>query len=279
MTFVTFIQGMITIRPAAFTWPKVVIALSDGQKNIFSIRKFTLNLVSFFGISNQYSIRIVWLRNKLIIQWGSMLKIIQIPLGALQTNSYLLACTQTKQAAVIDPAWDGQLIFDQAAENGWTISHILLTHSHFDHVGGLAEIKQLTNAPIYIHPEAIPMLKAAPMAASMWQMQIPVPPAADKMLAAGDVILVGELKLEVLFTPGHAPGHVCFYLPAHNVIFDGDVLFQQSIGRTDLPGGDHALLMKSIKENLLDLPDETAVLSGHGPTTTIGQEKQWNPFL
>ena len=99
------------------------------------------------------------------------------------------------------------------------------------------------------------------------------------MLAEGDIIEVGKQKLEVLFTPGHAPGHVCFYLREHNVLFDGDVLFQQSIGRTDLPGGNYDLLMQSIVEKLLPLPDETHVLSGHGPATTIGQEKQWNPFL
>ena len=99
------------------------------------------------------------------------------------------------------------------------------------------------------------------------------------MLQAGDVIEVGELRAEVLFTPGHAPGHVCFHLPAHDVLFDGDVLFQGSIGRTDLPGGDFDLLMKSIEEQLMTLPDETVVLSGHGPATTIGQERHTNPFL
>ena len=207
------------------------------------------------------------------------MKILQLPLGPLQTNCYLLSCTTTGNAAVIDPSWSGQTIFDQAQEQGWTISHILLTHSHFDHVGGLAELKTLTDAPIYIHPDAIPMLEHAPLSAQMWQLTVPEPPPADEMLAEGDVISVGELEIEVLFAPGHAPGHVCFYLPEHHVLFGGDVLFQQSIGRTDLPGANHNQLIKNIKEKLLVLPDETTVLSGHGPATTIGREKQWNPFL
>ena len=207
------------------------------------------------------------------------IKILQLPLGPLQTNCYVLACEETGKTAVIDPSDFGQKIADTVAENGWEVSHILLTHSHFDHVGGLAELKTATNAPIYIHPDAVAMLEMAEMAASRWNIPIIPPPPADKMLAEGDIIEVGKQKLEVLFTPGHAPGHVCFYLREHNVLFDGDVLFQQSIGRTDLPGGNYELLMQSIQEKLLPLPDETHVLSGHGPATTIGQEKQWNPFL
>lgn len=208
-----------------------------------------------------------------------MIEILQLPLGPLQTNCYLVGCQDTMKAAVIDPSWNGRHIATLSNERGYTISHILLTHAHFDHVGGLAELKEETAAPIYIHPDAVPMLAHAAESAARFNLSLPTPPSAEKMLAGGDVIAVGQLKLEVLFTPGHAPGHVCFYIQEHGVLLDGDVLFQGSIGRTDLPGGDFPLLMKSIKEKLLPLPDETAVLSGHGSPTTIGQEKQTNPFL
>lgn len=208
-----------------------------------------------------------------------MIDIIQLPLGALQTNCYLLLCHSSQQAAVIDPSWDGRSIATAVAERGYHISHILLTHTHFDHVGGLAELKQASNAPIYVHAEAIPMLNLAPQAAARWGIELLPPPAADHLLEEGQTLQVGQQTLEVLYTPGHAPGHVCFYLSQHHVLFDGDVLFHRGIGRTDLPGSDHAALMHNIQHKLLTLPDETQVLSGHGPATTIGDEKKWNPFL
>ena len=121
-----------------------------------------------------------------------MIKIFQLPLGPLQTNCYLLACTQTRQAAVIDPAWHGRAIAQTAAANGFTISHILLTHSHFDHVGGLAELKEATNVPIYIHPDAVTMLEQANLSARYFQLEIPTPPSADEMLAEGQILQIGQ---------------------------------------------------------------------------------------
>lgn len=208
-----------------------------------------------------------------------MTEILLMPLGPLQTNCYLVACEETKQAAVIDPAWEGKRIAQEARQRGYTITHILLTHSHFDHVGGLAELKQETSAPIYIHEDAIPMLRHAPQTAAMWGLKVPEPPEAEERLAEGDTLSVGNLQFEVLYTPGHAPGHVSFYLPEDDACFDGDVLFQQGIGRTDLPGGDHQTLMHTIREKLFALPDETRIFSGHGSPTTIGDEKRLNPFL
>lgn len=208
-----------------------------------------------------------------------MIEILMLPLGPLQTNCYILACTETMMAAVIDPSWNGRSLAATLDEQGYTLSHILLTHSHFDHVGGLAELKEENPAPIHIHPEAVGMLSQATMSAAFWNIRILAPPPPDEMLADGQILQIGRLALHVLFTPGHAPGHVSFYLPEHNVLFSGDALFQGSIGRTDLPGGNHALLLRSIHEKLLPLPDETQVLSGHGPATSIGQEKQHNPFL
>lgn len=208
-----------------------------------------------------------------------MIQVRQLSLGPLQTNCYVVGCEETQLAAVIDPAWDGRAIVATAEDDGWEITHILLTHAHFDHVGGLEETKRLTGAPIYVHPDAVTMLSNTTMSAAFFGVRIPAPPPPDHLLSADQVLTVGKLNLRTLFTPGHAPGHVCYHLPEYQVLFDGDVLFRGGIGRTDLPGGDYDLLMNSIKSELLPLPDETRVFSGHGSVTTIGDERLSNPFL
>jgi hydroxyacylglutathione hydrolase len=208
-----------------------------------------------------------------------MIQIRQLPLGPIQTNCYLAACDQTGKAAVIDPAWDGAAIVQIAGREGWTISHILLTHSHFDHVGGLAAVKELTGAPLYVHPDARPLLEKSPLLVAQYGYEIDPPPPPDHLLAEGQTITVGQVVFKVMYTPGHAPGHVCFYAAEEGVIFDGDVLFGNGIGRWDLEGGDYDVLMASIEDKLMTLPDETRVLSGHGPATTIGAERPFIRYL
>lgn len=208
-----------------------------------------------------------------------MITVYQLPLGPLSTNCYILGCQATRRAAVIDPSWDGAAIKQKLDEEGLELSHILLTHTHFDHVGGLAELKALTGAPVWGHQDAIPMLERAETMANLWGIYVEPPPPIDELLTEGQRLHVGEIELEVMETPGHAPGHVSFYVPSHHLLFDGDVLFQEGIGRTDFPGGSYQLLMQTIWEKFMTLPDETRVLSGHGAVTTIGDERLRNPFL
>ncbi len=208
-----------------------------------------------------------------------MLQIRQLTLGPLQTNCYILGCEETLQCAIIDPAWNGRSIVEAAETDGWMISHILLTHSHFDHVGGLEEVKEVSGAPIFLHPDATEMLSGAPMSAAFFGVRMPSPPPPDDLLSEGQQLHVGKVDIKVILAPGHAPGHVAFYVPDYQVLFGGDVLFQGGIGRTDLPGGDYELLMQSISQKFLTLPDDTKVFPGHGPATSIEQERLYNPFV
>lgn len=209
-----------------------------------------------------------------------MIEIATYPLGRLSTNCYIVSCTITKKAAVIDPSDDGLFIARQIDEAGLTVTHILLTHTHFDHVGGLKTLQELwPTVPVYLHQDATELLAHAQAAGERWNVAIAQPDPADKFLSEGDVITVGNVALSVLHTPGHAPGHVTFYAAAAGVAFVGDVLFQGSIGRTDFPGCSFEQLMQSIEDKLLVLPNDTAVYPGHGAATTIGREKVSNPFL
>lgn len=208
-----------------------------------------------------------------------MVQIHKIALGPLGTNCYVAVCDETGEAAVVDPGWDGESLANHIKTSGWHVTHILVTHSHFDHVGGLAGLKEATGAPIYIHPEADRLLPAASRLAELWGLPIPDPPRGDVMLSDGQELVVGTVQLDVIHTPGHAPGHVCFWGRELAVLFGGDVLFQGGIGRTDLPGGDMALLMQTLHDKVLSLPDDTQVLPGHGPATTVGTERRTNPFL
>ncbi len=201
-----------------------------------------------------------------------------LPVGPLQTNCYIAACQETMACAIIDPGGDAREILSFVQEQKLAVKHILLTHAHFDHIGAAAELVEASHAPLAIHPGDEALLKVGG-GGILWGYAIRPISRPDVQLAEGQVIEVGTLRLRVLHTPGHTPGHVVFHEPTHKAVFDGDVLFAGGIGRTDFPGGNHRQLMDSIRNKLMTLPDETVVYSGHGPATTIGEERWRNPFL
>ena len=201
-----------------------------------------------------------------------------LPVGPLETNCYLVGCEQTRLGAVMDPGGDAAVILSAVERRGLTLKVILLTHAHFDHIGGLAELAEATHAQVALHPGDLPLLRAQGGAA-MFGIFVRPSPEPDWALSDGQVIKVGTLRLNVLHTPGHTPGHVTFYEPTAKAAFDGDVLFMQGIGRTDFPGSSYKQLMDSIRNKLFALPDDTTLYPGHGPATTVGDEKRSNPFL
>jgi len=209
-----------------------------------------------------------------------MLSIVTLTLGPVQTNAYLVADESSGEVVVIDPAADGDLILEQAARLGWQISNIWLTHAHFDHLAGAAAIARGCSPapPVALHPDDH-WLWRNQGGAPLFGLRIDPGPVPAIDLTHGQILHLGELELEVRHTPGHTPGHVIFYCAAERVVFCGDVIFQGSIGRTDLPGGDYQTLINSIQTQILTLPDETQLLSGHGPSTTVGRERVYNPFL
>jgi glyoxylase-like metal-dependent hydrolase (beta-lactamase superfamily II) len=200
----------------------------------------------------------------------------KMELGDFGSNCYLVGDEDTKEGMIIDPGDDGSSIMKQVKALGLSIKIIVLTHSHIDHVGGLADVKKATGAVIAIHENEAPFLLKQPRLMEFMPPTPPSPPA-DRLLKDGDVIKVGKLKFKVLHTPGHTSGGIC--LLGDGIVFTGDTLFNFSIGRADFPGSDYDQEMQSIRSKLMTLPDETRVYPGHGPATTIGTERKGNPFI
>lgn len=204
-----------------------------------------------------------------------------LTLGAFQTNAYIVADTETKNAILIDPVDNADAILNACKEDDWTIQLVLATHAHLDHVLASQAIKDATSAPFYIHEDCADLLQQVPAQAAMFGMgTVALPAKPDRLLTTEpEMITLDSITLQTRYTPGHAEGHLSFYMSNEKILFSGDSLFAGSIGRTDLPGGNHALLMKSIFTQLMVLDDDVQVLPGHMHPTTIGRERATNPFL
>ena len=200
----------------------------------------------------------------------------KLVVGPLASNCYIVGSEATKEGMIIDPADEAEEILQSIKELGLKISLIVLTHGHPDHVGALKEIKEATGAEVAIHTDDAESLQQQSLG-FLFGLSYPAPPPPDRLLKDEDSIDIGDLHFGVLHTPGYTPGGIC--LLGHGVLFSGDTLFNYGIGRYDLPGGDYNELMDSLQTKLMGLPDETVVYPGHGPETTIGTERQGNPFL
>ena len=208
----------------------------------------------------------------------------QMPLGPIQANCFILGCEETRKAVVIDPGDDADRILATLAGDQLTVEHIINTHGHFDHVGANKRLNDVTGAGILIHSADAPMLNQLSSSAAAWGMRAENSPAADRLLEDGDTITFGTHTMSVLHTPGHTPGGICLYMEyvndgsPHKAVFVGDTLFAGSIGRTDFPGGNFETLINSIRTKLFSLDEDVKVYPGHMGNTSIGIEKQSNPF-
>lgn len=202
-----------------------------------------------------------------------------VVVGQLGVNCFVLGCEETHEGVIIDPGADADVVSRVVQRHNLNIKYILNTHGHFDHVGGNARIKSATGAGLMIHEADRVYLGRAAASAANYGITAENSPNPDQLLEDGMSITFGNQQITVFHTPGHTPGGCCFYSQGENLLISGDTLFAESIGRTDLPGGSHSQLLSSIRGKLLVLPDETTVYPGHGPETTIGHEKRYNPYL
>lgn len=201
------------------------------------------------------------------------------PVGPLAMNSYVIGCSVTKEAAIIDSGGETERMLALAQQHGLEITKLLQTHGHVDHVAGLKEMKEATSAPIYLHPDDAHLYSGASLAGMMFGLRVANPPPYDHPVADGEVITVGELSLTVIHTPGHCPGQVCYYERSAKALFCGDLIFAGSIGRVDLPGGSPSDMTRSLRRIMDELEDDVTIYPGHMGPTTVGAERRSNPFI
>ncbi len=203
--------------------------------------------------------------------------IIRYNLGDMDNNTYLIVDEATQQAAIVDPSFESEKLIPEIREAGYKLRYLLNTHAHFDHIIGNAAFSEAFDIPIALHKEDLKLLQALPIQGKRFGLELTASPEPTIFLEEGQTLTLGETEIRVVCTPGHSPGSVTFLL--EEVAIVGDVLFEGSIGRTDLPGASLPILMESIREKLLTLPDETQVLPGHGEATSLGHERRTNPYL
>jgi hydroxyacylglutathione hydrolase len=202
-----------------------------------------------------------------------------LPVGPLQCNCSIFGDERTREAMVIDPGDEIESVLEILRRHALKVKAIVITHAHLDHIGGAQKLKLATGAPVYMNQNDVELQAMLPMQATWLGMREPEAVEIDASAKDGDSLLIGAAEFHVLHTPGHTQGSISLYAPGEGKLIAGDTLFEGSIGRTDLPGGDKRQILRSIHEKLLPLPEETIVIPGHGSNTTIGREKLTNPFL
>ena len=202
-----------------------------------------------------------------------------LPVGMLQCNCSIFGQEQTREALVIDPGDEIARVLEILARHGLKVKAIVITHAHIDHIGGAQKLKQATGAPVYMNQNDRQLQKMLDVQAAWLGTRAPEQVEIDVEAKEGDCLAIGAAEFHVLHTPGHTQGSIALWIPSERKLVAGDTLFRDSIGRTDLPGGNGRQILRSIHDKLLPLPDETVVIPGHGENTTIGREKQFNYFL